>query len=148
MRPTTIQLEMLFYQEHLSTGPMPPIFADAYPDDIQPPSFDLAKAKEFMNSSSYAGKGQFDIEVMYVAGLAFEEKLVFFLKSVLDTIGFNTILKPEPWNRMTELAGCKYNTSNKSGILRSHISIARYILFTQYHSRAKGTWASMEWLFK
>ena len=129
------------------TGPMPPIFADAYPDDIQPPSFDLAKAKEFVDSSSYAGKGPIDIEVMYVAGLAFEEEIGLLLKSVLDTIGFNTILKPEPWNRMTELAG----DVNTTPAINQVFYGATYpspdtFFFTQYHSRAKGTWASMEWL--
>ena len=129
------------------TGPMPPIFADAYPDDIQPPSFDLVKAKELVDSSSYAGKGPIDIEVMYVAGLAFEEEIGLLLKSVLDTIGFNTILKPEPWNRMTELAG----DVNTTPAINQVFYGATYpspdtFFFTQYHSRAKGTWASMEWL--
>ena len=33
------------------TGPMPPIFADAYPDDIAVPVFDLTKAQEFVEAS-------------------------------------------------------------------------------------------------
>jgi len=34
-----------------------------------------------------------------------KEEIGLLLKSILDTIGFNTILRSEPWNRMTELAG-------------------------------------------
>lgn len=129
------------------TGPMPPIFADAYPDDIPAPVFDLAKAQEFVNASKYAGQGPIDIEIMYVAGLAFEEEIGLLMKSILDTIGFNTILKPEPWNRMTELAGDVETTPAINQVFYG----ATYpspdtFFFTQYHSRAAGTWASMEWV--
>ena len=129
------------------TGPMPPIFADAYPDDVAAPRFDLAKAKEYVDASSYAGGGPIDIEIMYVAGLAFEEEIGLLMKSLLDTIGFNTILKPEPWNRMTELAA----DVNTTPAINQVFYGATYpspdtFFFTQYHSRAAGTWASMEWV--
>ena len=129
------------------TGPMPPIFADAYPDDVEAPVFDLAKAQEHVNASKYAGQGPIDIEIMYVAGLAFEEEIGLLMKSVLDTIGFNTILKPEPWNRMTELAGDVETTPAINQVFygATYPSPDTYF-FTQYHSRAAGTWASMEWV--
>ncbi len=129
------------------TGPMPPIFADAYPDDIGAPVFDLAKAQEFVEASQYAGQGPIDIEIMYVAGLAFEEEIGLLMKSTLDTIGFNTILKPEPWNRMTELAGDVATTPAINQVFygATYPSPDTYF-FTQYHSRAAGTWASMEWV--
>ena len=129
------------------TGPMPPIFADAYPDDIPAPVFDLEKAKEYVAQSKYAGQGPIDIEVMYVAGLAFEEEIGLLMKSILDTIGFNVILKPEPWNRMTELAGDVSTTPAVNQVFygATYPSPDTYF-FTQYHSRAAGTWASMEWV--
>lgn len=129
------------------TGPMPPIFADAYPDDIAVPVFDLAKAQEFVEASQYAGQGPIDIEIMYVAGLAFEEEIGLLMKSTLDTIGFNTILKPEPWNRMTELAGDVETTPAINQVFygATYPSPDTYF-FTQYHSRAVGTWSSMEWV--
>ena len=129
------------------TGPMPPIFADAYPDDIPAPVFDLAKAQEYVNASKYAGQGPIDIEIMYVAGLAFEEEIGLLMKSILDTIGFNTILKPEPWNRMTELANSVDSTPAINQVFygATYPSPDTYF-FTQYHSRAAGTWASMEWV--
>ena len=129
------------------TGPMPPIFADAYPDDVPAPVFDLAKAQEYVNASRYAGQGPIDIEIMYVAGLAFEEEIGLLMKSILDTIGFNTILKPEPWNRMTELAGDVESTPAINQVFygATYPSPDTYF-FTQYHSRAAGTWASMEWV--
>ncbi len=126
---------------------MPPIFADAYPDDIPVPVFDLERAREYVEQSSYAGQGPIDIKIMYVAGLAFEEEIGLLMKSVMDTIGFNTILKPEPWNRMTELAGDVESTPAINQVFYG----ATYpspdtCFFTQYHSRAAGTWASMEWV--
>ncbi|MFK7875655.1 MAG: ABC transporter substrate-binding protein [Paracoccaceae bacterium] len=129
------------------TGPMPPIFADAYPNDIPNPEFDLAKAQEFVEASAYAGAGPIDIEIMYVAGLAFEEEIGLLMKSTLDTIGFNTILRPEPWNRMTELAGDQESTPAINQVFYG----ATYpspdtFFFPQYHSSAAGTWASMEWV--
>ncbi len=129
------------------TGPMPPIFAGAYPDDVEAPVFDLEKAKAYVDASSYAGQGPIDIEIMYVAGLAFEEEIGLLMKSILDTIGFNTILKPEPWNRMTELAGDAATTPAINQVFygATYPSPDTYF-FPQYHSAASGTWASMEWL--
>lgn len=129
------------------TGPMPPIFADAYPDDVAAPVFDLEKAKEYVEASKYAGQGPIDVEIMYVAGLSFEEEIGLLMKSILDTIGFNVILKPEPWNRMTELAGDVETTPGINQVFYG----ATYpspdtFFYTQYHSRAAGTWASMEWV--
>ncbi len=138
--------EVLLPGEPLS-GPMPPIFSDAFADDIEMPVFDLAKAQEYVDASSYAGQGPIDVEIMYVAGLAFEEEIGLLMKSTLDTVGFNTILKPEPWNRMTELAGDVNTTPGINQVFYS----ATYpspdtFFFPQYHSRAAGTWASMEWV--
>ena len=129
------------------TGPMPPIFADAYPGDVEAPVFDLERARELVEASSYAGQGPIDIEIMYVAGLAFEEEIGLLMKSILDTIGFNTILRPEPWNRMTELAADVETTPAINQVFygATYPSPDTYF-FTQYHSNAAGTWASMEWV--
>jgi len=84
---------------------------------------------------------------MFVAGLAFEEEIALLMKSNLDQIGFDTILKPEPWNRMTELAAKPETTPAINEVFygATYPSPDSYF-FTQYHSRAKGTWSSMEWV--
>ncbi len=138
--------EVLLPGEPLA-GPMPPVFADAYLDSLEAPVFDLERARALVEASVYAGQGPIDIEMMYVAGLAFEEEIALLMKSILDTIGFNTILKPEPWNRMTELASAIETTPAMTQVFYG----ATYpspdsFFFTQYHSRAQGTWASMEWI--
>ena len=128
-------------------GPMPPVFADAYLDELELPVYDLAKAKEHVAMSKYAGQEPIDIEIMFVAGLAFEEEIALLMKANLDQVGFNTIIKPEPWNRMTELA----STAESTPAINEVFYGATYpspdsFFFTQYHSAAKGTWASMEWV--
>ncbi|MEM1430022.1 MAG: ABC transporter substrate-binding protein [Pseudomonadota bacterium] len=137
--------DVLLPGEPLS-GPMPPVFADAYPDDVEMPVFDLDKAREYIAQSAYAGQ-PLDIEMMYVAGLAFEEEIALLQKSVYEQIGINLILKPEPWNRMTELAGTVETTPHMNQVFygATYPSPDTYF-FTQYHSRAAGTWASMEWV--
>ncbi len=128
-------------------GPMPPVFADAYNSDLEAPVFDLEAAREHVAKSKYAGGDAIPIEIMFVAGLAFEEEIALLMKSNLDQIGFNTILKPEPWNRMTELA----NKPETTPAINEVFYGATYpspdsFFYTQYHSNAKGTWASMEWV--
>jgi peptide/nickel transport system substrate-binding protein len=128
-------------------GPMPPVFADAFPDDVLPIEFDLEAARALVEESAYGGQGPIDIEMMYVAGLAFEEEIALLQKSILDTIGFNTILRPEPWNRMTELAANVDTTPGMTQVFygATYPSPDSYF-FNQYHSNAVGTWQSMDWV--
>ena len=128
-------------------GPMAPVFTDAFADDLELPAFDLERARQYVQQSAYADQTPIDIEMMYVAGLAFEEEIALLMKSLLDQIGFNTIIRPEPWNRITELAGSIETTPAMTQVFYG----ATYpspdtFFFTQYHSRAAGTWASMEWV--
>ncbi len=129
------------------TGPMAPVFADAWYADAPEPVFDLEQAKAFVEQSKYAGDLPISVEIMFVAGLAFEEEIGLLMKSNLDQIGFDTILKPEPWNRMTELASSAETTPAVNQVFygATYPSPDSYF-FPQFHSRSKGTWASMEWL--
>ncbi|ROU04405.1 ABC transporter substrate-binding protein [Histidinibacterium lentulum] len=138
--------EVLLPGEPLA-GPMPPVFADAFPEDVALPVFDLEAAAELVRQSSYADQVPIDIEMMYVAGLAFEEEIALLQKSILDSIGFNVLLRPEPWNRMTELASDVEQTPAMNQVFygATYPSPDSYF-FPQYHSRAAGTWASMEWV--
>jgi peptide/nickel transport system substrate-binding protein len=128
-------------------GPMPKVFAAAYLDDLATPEYNLEKAKEHVAMSKYANAGAIPIEIMFVAGLAFEEEIALLMKSNLDQVGFNTIMKPEPWNRMTELASSAETTPAINEVFYG----ATYpspdsFFYPQYHSRAQGTWTSMEWV--
>ncbi len=128
-------------------GPMAAAFADAYASDLPLPKQDLAKAAAELKLSKYAGKGKIPLLHAYVSSAKFQEEVSLLLKSTLDPLGFDTTLRPEPWNRMTELA-TKTETSPASAQIFSGPTYPSpdSIFYVQYHSKAAGTWASMSWL--
>lgn len=128
-------------------GPLAHTFADAYLDTLPAPVFDLEAAAAEVALSQYAGSEPIELTMTWVAGLGFEEEIALMFKSNLDSIGFDVRLQPEPWNRITELAASPETTPNATQVFAS----ASYpspdsVFYTQYHSGAQGTWASMEWL--
>lgn len=128
-------------------GPLPSSFSQAHLDTLEPPTYDLDCARKEIAQSKYAGSGPIPITHSYVAGTAFEEELALLFKSTLDAIGFDVTLQPEPWNRITELASSVETTPNVTQVFFSPTYPSPdSMFFTQYHSDAAGTWASMEWL--
>jgi len=128
-------------------GPMPAVFKDFVLDTLTAPTFDLQCAKDEIAKSAYAGAGSIPLTFSYVAGASFEEEIGLLMKSNLEQVGFAVNLDPEPWNRITEIAGKVDTTPNVTEVFFG----ATYpspdsIFFTQYDSQAAGTWSSMEWL--
>lgn len=129
----------------LST-PLPKAFADFHADDIPEPKYDLEAAKAEVAQSKYAG-GPIPITLGYVAGAKFEEEISLLLQSNLEQLGFVVTQQADPWNVITEKAA-KVETSpavNQIFYGPTYPS-PDSMFFTQYHSKAAGTWASMEWL--
>ena len=138
--------EVLLPGEALA-GPMAPVFAEAHADDLEPVAYDLEAARAAVEASAHAGETPIQVEMMYVAGLAFEEEIALLMKSNLDQIGFDTILRPEPWNRMTELASAVETTPAMSQVFYGPTYPSPDSFFyPQYHSAASGTWSSMDWV--
>ena len=138
--------EVLLPGEPLA-GPMAPVFADAHAGDLEPATYDLDAARAAVEASAYAGDTPIQVEMMYVAGLAFEEEIALLMKSNLDQIGFETVLRPEPWNRMTELASSIETTPAMSQVFYGPTYPSPDSFFyPQYHSAASGTWSSMDWV--
>ena len=127
-------------------GPMSGAFGDAYNTALPEPSQDLAKAAAEVKLSKYAGKGAIPLLHVYVASTKFEEEVGLLLKSALDPIGFDVTMRPEPWNRMTELA-TKPETSPATAQIFAGPTYPSpdSIFYVQYHSKSAGTWASMSW---
>jgi peptide/nickel transport system substrate-binding protein len=138
--------EEIFPGEPLA-GPLPAgAFASVHLDSLEPPTFDLDCAEEELARSAYAGQ-TISLDLAYVAGATFEEEIALLMQSVLEPLGFDVTLQPEPWNRITELASSIETTPHTTQVFFG----ATYpspdsMFFTQYHSDAAGTWASMEWL--
>ncbi len=128
-------------------GPLASVFADAYLDSLPAPTFDLDKAKEEVAKSKYAGQEPIKLSFAYVAKTAFEEEIGLLMKSNLESIGFSVDLDPEPWNRITELASKVETTPAVTEVFYGPTYPSPdSVFYVQYHSKAKGTWSSMEWV--
>lgn len=137
--------EVIFPGGVLST-PLPKAFASFHADDIAEPKYDLEAAKAELAQSKYAGQ-PIPITLGYVAGAKFEEEISLLMQSNLEQLGFVVTQQADPWNVITEKAG-KVETSpavNQIFFGPTYPS-PDSMFFTQYHSKAAGTWASMEWL--
>jgi peptide/nickel transport system substrate-binding protein len=138
--------EVIFPGEPLA-GPLPAVFAEQYLDELEYPTFDLECAAEEVAKSRYAAQGPIPITHAYVAEAAFEADIALLFKAAMEPLGFEVTLQPEPWNRLTELATNVETTPNVSQVFFGPTYASPDSMFyTQYHSNAAGTWASMEWL--
>ncbi|MDO8359946.1 MAG: ABC transporter substrate-binding protein [Devosia sp.] len=137
--------EVIFPGGALST-PLPKAFADFHADDIPEPKYDLEAAKAEIALSKYAG-APIPITLGYVAGAKFEEEISLLMQSNLEPLGFVVTQQADPWNRITEVAGKVETTPAVNQIFFGPTYPSPdSMFFTQYHSKAAGTWASMEWL--
>jgi peptide/nickel transport system substrate-binding protein len=137
--------EVIFPGEPMSTV-LPSGFADFWNPDVPAPTYDLAKAAEEVAKSAYAGQ-PIPITLSYVAGATFEEEISLLLQANLEQLGFVVTQQPEPWNRVTEIASSVETTPNVNQIFFGPTYPSPdSMFFTQFHSNAAGTWASMEWL--
>ncbi|MCC7320900.1 MAG: ABC transporter substrate-binding protein [Rubellimicrobium sp.] len=137
--------DVIFPGEQMTTV-LPAGFADFWNADVPAPSYDLAAAAEEIAQSGYAGQ-QIPITLSYVAGTAFEEEISLLLQANLESLGFVVTQAPEPWNRITEIATSVEQSPNVNQIFFGPTYPSPdSMFFTQYHSSAAGTWASMEWL--
>jgi peptide/nickel transport system substrate-binding protein len=129
----------------LST-PLPKAFAAYHNGDIPEPKFDMEGAKAEIAQSKYAG-APIPITLGYVAGTGFEEEISLLMQSNLEQLGFVVTQAADPWNRITEIAGKVETTPAVNQIFFGPTYPSPdSMFFTQYHSKAAGTWASMEWV--
>lgn len=137
----------VIYPGGVLKGPLAPVFAEAHLDSLPEPEFNLEKAREEVAKSKYAGNEPIKIAHAYVAKTAFEEEIGLLFKSALETIGFEVELQPEPWNRITELASAVETTPASTQVFYGPTYPSPdSVFYVQYHSKAKGTWSSMEWV--
>lgn len=137
--------EVILPGGELST-PLPKAFAAYHADDVPAPVYDLEAAKAEVAQSKYAG-APIPITLGYVAGTKFEEEISLLMQANLEQLGFVVTQQADPWNVITEKAA-KVETSpavNQIFYGPTYPS-PDSMFFTQYHSKAAGTWASMEWL--
>lgn len=137
--------DVIFPGEPMNT-PLPGAFASFHADDVVGPAYDLDRAAEEVALSGYAGQ-PIPITLSYVAGTQFEEEISLLMQANLEPLGFVVTQRAEPWNRVTEIAADPAQTPNVNQIFFGPTYPSPdSMFFTQYHSDAAGTWASMEWL--
>lgn len=128
-------------------GPLADVFAAAVPEDAAAPVYDLEAAQAELAKSKYAGQGPIKLVHTYVSNTPFEEEISLLLKATLDTIGFDVEIRPEPWNRITELANSVETTPHSTQVFYGPTYPSPDLVFyVQYASSAKGTWSSMDWV--
>ena len=138
-------IQSVIYPGAPMNGPLAPAFAEAYASDLPAPEYNLEKAAEELAKSKYAGE-DLVISHTYVAGLSFEEDIALLMQANLEAIGVTLDLKPEPWNRITELAGAPETTPATTQVFNGpSYPSPDSVFYVQYHSDSAGTWASMEW---
>ncbi len=139
-------IQEVIYPGFDMNGPLSTAFKDAHNGDVQPGIFDLEKAKEELAKSKYAGQ-EITLVNSYVASLAFEAEVALLMQANLEQIGIKLDIKPEPWNRIVELSSKLETTpaSTQVNISPTYPS-PDAMFYNQYHSKASGTWMSMEWL--
>lgn len=141
----TIQQQILA-GEPLS-GPLPSSFKQFHLGSLKAPAQDLDCAKAELAQSKYASAGPVKVTLTYVGGLKFEEDVGLLMQSTLNGLGFELTLDPEPWNRITQIASKVETTPALSEVFfEATYPSPDSMFYTQYHSKAQGTWASMEWL--
>lgn len=130
-----------------ASGPLPAIFKGAHLDSLQPPKMDLKQAAAFIAKSKYAGQKNIPLVLGYVSGTEFEEEVALLLQSSLETIGFKVTLEPDPWSRVTEIAGKPATTPNVNQIFFGPTYPSPdSVFYNQYSSKSAGGWASMSWI--
>ncbi|WP_417309933.1 ABC transporter substrate-binding protein, partial [Devosia sp.] len=136
----------VIYPGGVLSTPLPSAFAEFHADDVPAPAYDLECAKEEVAKSKYAGQ-PIPITLGYVAGTQFEEEISLLMQSNLEPLGFVVTQQADPWNRVTEIASDVSTTPNVNQVFFGPTYPSPdSMFFTQYHSDAAGTWASMEWV--
>lgn len=127
-------------------GPLSDTFHDAFNTDIPAGEYNLDKAREELAKSKYAGQ-KITLVNSYVASLAFEAEVALLMQANLEQVGITLDIRPEPWNRIVEMASKPETTpaSTQVTVSPSYPS-PDSMFYNQYHSKAAGTWWSMEWL--
>ncbi|NDU99836.1 ABC transporter substrate-binding protein [Pseudoroseicyclus tamaricis] len=137
--------EVIFPGAEMSTA-LSPAFEGAFNADIPAPVYDLELAAEELAQSAYAGQ-EITLTHSYVAGLSFEEDIALLMQANLEAIGITLDIRPEPWNRITELASDPETTPNTTQVFNGpSYPSPDSVFYVQFHSASAGTWSSMEWL--
>ena len=125
-------------------GPLPAALEDWANPDLEVINFDVEAAKAYLAESEYPDG--FDLEYVYVTGLAMEEAFGLILLEKAAELGINVTITPLVWPDMVARASSAETMPGAMAVFAS----ANYYdpdnyLWPQYHSTQVGGWAAASW---
>lgn len=125
-------------------GPIPSSMADWIAPDLAAIPFDVEAARGFLAESAYPDG--FDMEYVYVTGLAMEEAFGLILLERAAELGINITITPLVWPDMVARASSPETMPAAMAIYTSASYIdPDAVLWPQYHSSQAGSWAAASW---
>ncbi|HYE81085.1 MAG TPA: ABC transporter substrate-binding protein [Clostridia bacterium] len=117
-------------------------------EDIFTYSFDLEKAKEYLQKSKYAGSlEQYPVELLVNTDVADHEKVALAFQAAASQAGIKVNISKAPWISITDQVSKVDTTPNIVCInVPVHYNEVGSMLETRYHSKAVGTWEQAEWV--
>lgn len=126
------------------TGPLPNGLEFWVNEDLNGYAFDMDAAREYMAQSAFPDG--FDLEYVYVTGLAMEEAFGLILLEKAAELNINVTLTPLVWPDMVARASTPETMPGAMAVFAS----ANYLdpdnyLWAQYHSSQAGSWSAASW---
>ncbi|HEV7283302.1 MAG TPA: ABC transporter substrate-binding protein [Kaistia sp.] len=107
---------------------------------------DLEKAKAELAQCKYKPE-ETPLEISWIAEVPLEERFALLMQANFSKLGFKPEVKRVPWALFTDMVTKPETTPNISQIFNSATTPdPDSLLFNTYHSSAKGTWQSPEYL--
>lgn len=109
---------------------------------------DVAKAKEYLAKSKYAGQlDKYPLDLVWVSEVPDEEKIALLIQANAQEIGIKVNVIKKPWGSVVESVGKEETTPTALIIfVAPHYAEAGSMLESRYHSKSTGTWEQTEWL--
>jgi peptide/nickel transport system substrate-binding protein len=137
-------IESLSGRGERMNGPLPVRFTPWNNEDLPLLEHNMDAAREFLAASEYPDG--FDIEYVYVTGLAFEETFGLILLEKAAELNINVTLTPLVWPDMVARAASPETMPGLMCVLASsnYLDPDNY-LWAQYHSSQAGSWSAASW---
>lgn len=137
-------IESLSGRGERMNGPLPVRFTPWNNEDLPLLEHNMDAAREYLAASEYPDG--FDIEYVYVTGLAFEETFGLILLEKCAELNINVTMTPLVWPDMVARASSPETMPGLMCVLAS----SNYLdpdnfLWAQYHSSQAGSWSAASW---
>lgn len=122
-------------------GPLPSQLAPWHKADLPVITHDMAKAKEYLAASAYPDG--FDIEYVYVTGIAIEEQIGLILLEKLAELNINLTITPLVWPDLVARAADPATSPGMLAVFAggAYLDPDAY-LWPCYHSSQAGSWSN------